>query len=284
MNILVTGATGNLGTAIVKFLQQMNTANLSVGVRDLEKAAHYKKQGLDVRVVNFDEPATLVKAFENIDRVLVMSTFGTPEQVVMHQKAVVEAAKEAGVNQLVYPSVINADTSDFYLAQTHRLREHVLFNSGIDYVILRNNWYVENEWQTVQGCLQGAPWVTAAGDGKVGWTSRIDLAEAAANVLVDEGHANHIYDLSGENLTQAQFVATLNDVANVNVQVLEVDDAAYAAMLRQGGVPENFVPMLVLHQQGMRNGDLEAKRSDLSMLLGRPETSLGDTLKQLLQG
>ena len=285
MKILVTGATGNLGSKIVEsLLAQVPASNIAVSVRDIhsEKAQGYQTQGIDVRFGDFEQPESLKATFAGVDRVFIMSTFGDFETIMRQHTNALEAAKAAGVKQIVYPSVTRADNSDFYLAGMHYAREEVIRNSGIPFVILRNNWYVENELETIQGCIAGAPWVTSAGKGKIGWVYRPDLAEAAANVLVTEGHDNKIYELSGENLTQQQFVDALGALLGKQVPLLAVDDAAYGEMLKSAGVPEAYIPMLVMTQKGIREGGLEVSSSDLETLLGRPTTSVKDALAQLL--
>jgi NAD(P)H dehydrogenase (quinone) len=211
-----------------------------------------------------------------------MSTFGDFETIMRQHTNAVEAAKAANVNQIIYPSVTRAVGNDFFLAGMHRAREIAIIESGLPYVILRNNWYVENELGTIQGCMAGAPWVTSAGEGKIGWVYRPDLAEAAANVLVANGHENKIYELSGENLTQQQFVNTLSEVLGKEVPLLAVDDASYEEMLKEAGVPEAYLPMLVMSQKGIREGGLESTHTDLEFLLSRPATSLKQALTKLL--
>ena len=286
MKILVTGANGHLGGKIVASLAKKVTADqIAVGVRDTtsEKAQQFKAAGYEVRATDFENAESLTAAFMGIDRIFIVSTFGDYETVMRHQNNAIAAAKNAKVAQVVYPSVTRAEGNDFFLAQLHRAREVALIESGLNYVILRNNWYIENELNTIQGCLAGAPWVTAAGDGKVGWAYRPDLAEAAANVLTSEGHDNKVYELSGPNLTQQQFVDAVNAVTGKEIQVLNVSDEAYADMLKQGGVPEAYLPMLTMTQSGIRAGGLESVHSDLETLLNRPATSLQDALAQLLK-
>ncbi|MGM9943528.1 MAG: SDR family oxidoreductase [Lysinibacillus sp.] len=285
MKVLVTGATGNLGSKIVEsLLAQVPASNIVVSVRDIhsEKAQAYQAQGIDVRLGDFEQPETLEAAFAGVDRVFIMSTFGDFETIMRQHTNAVEAAKAAGVKQIVYPSVTRAASSDFFLAGMHYAREEVIVKSGIPYVFLRNNWYVENELATIQGCIAGAPWVTSAGEGKIGWVYRPDLAEAAANVLATDGHDNKVYELSGENLTQQQFVDTLSDVLGKKVTLLAVDDTSFGEMLKSAGVPEAYIPMLLMTQKGIRESGLEVTSSDLETLLGRPTTSLKDALTQLV--
>lgn len=287
MRILVTGANGNLGSKIVEYLlTKLSVEEIIVGVRNeqSEKAQNYKEQGLEVRVTDFENPETLKIAFTDVDRLFIISTFGDYETVMRQHTNAANAAKVTGVKQVIYPSVTRAEGNDFFLAVMHRARELTIIESGIPYVILRNNWYVENELGTIQGCMAGAPWVTSAGEGKIGWVYRPDLAEAAANVLVaeDHKHENKIYELSGENLTQQQFVDTLNKVLEKDISVLAVDDASYEEMLKGAGIPEAYLPMLVMTQKGIRDGGLESTHSDLEFLLERKATPLKQALVQLL--
>ncbi|MGG5740990.1 MULTISPECIES: SDR family oxidoreductase [Bacillus cereus group] len=285
MKVLVTGANGNLGSKIVEYLlTRLSIEEIIVGVRDdkSEKALRYKEQGLEVRVTDFENQETLFSAFKDVDRLFIMSTFGDFNTAIRQHTNAVEAAKATGVKQIIYPSVTRAEGNDFFLAGMHRAREVAIIESGIPYVILRNNWYVENELGTIQSCMAGAPWITSAGKGKIGWVYRPDLAEAAANILVADGHKNKIYELSGENLTQKQFVDTLSEVLGKEVPLLEVDDSSYEEMLKGAGVPEAYLSMLAMTQKGVREGGLESTHTDLDFLLKRQATPLKQALTHLL--
>lgn len=86
------------------------------------------------------------------------------------------------------------------------------------------------------GVLAGAPWVTSAANGKVGWALQQDYAEATAAVLSGNGHNGHentIYELSGKNLTQEEFVSILGNVVGKEVILQQVDDTTYAGF-REG--------------------------------------------------
>jgi len=284
MKILVTGATGQLGGKIVEFLaKKVPTTDIIAGTTNLasEKAQALTAQGIEVRKTDFEDQASLVEAFTGVEKVFIISTFGDEEASARQQTNAVEAAKQVGVKQMVYSSAPKADVSDFFLAGPHRVRENIIKESGIPYVLVRNNWYVENELGTVQASLNGGSWVTSAGEGKVGWVLRADLAEATANVLASEGHDNKAYELGGENLTQAEFVAALNEVTGKGIQVIHVDDAAFGEMLK-GNVPEQLAGMLVMTQMSIREGKLVNDSADLERLLGRKPTTVKEALQQLL--
>ncbi|MEC0204685.1 SDR family oxidoreductase [Paenibacillus lautus] len=286
MKILVTGATGKLGSEIIKnLIKKVPTSDIIAGVRDphSEKAKAYEAQGIEVRLTDFEKKDTLVEAFRGVDRVFTISTFGDVETSIRQQTNAVEAAKVNKVSQMVYSSAPRADVSDFVLAGIHRERENIIKESGIPYVFVRNNWYVENELAAIQQCLNGAPWVTSAGEGKIAWVYRPDLGEATANVLAGEGHENKTYELAGENLTQQQFVDAVNEVSGKEISLLAVDSEAHARMLKEAGLPEEFVSLTVMIQKGIREGGLEAPLSDLDMLLGRKPHSVKEALQVLLK-
>jgi NAD(P)H dehydrogenase (quinone) len=283
MKILVTGATGKLGTIVVeKLLKSMPAENLAVSVRNPERADDLRSRGVDVRLGDFDRPETLNAAFAGIDRLLLISTDGDNETRIRQHLAAVEAAQRANVGFIAYTSVGNASDNPLFLAPVHRATEEAIRKTGIPYSFLRNNWYLENEIGSVQAVLAGAPWLTSAGAGRVGWATRRDYAEAAANVLAGDGHENTIYELSGKPLTQEELVAILSDVLGREVPVQQVDDDTYAAIMKNAGVPEQVVPILVAIQSGIRAGALDVESDDFEKLLGRPTTPISEGLRQMV--
>ncbi|AGT30743.1 NmrA [Geobacillus genomosp. 3] len=284
MNILVTGATGKLGTKVVEtLLKSVPAHQLAVSVRQPEKAEHLRARGVDVRHGDFDRPETLETAFQGIDRLLIISTDGDNETRIRQHTNAVNAAQRTQVGFIAYTSLANANESRLALAEVHRVTEEAIANTGIPYSFLRNNWYLENEIGTVQAVLAGAPWVTSAGTGKVGWALRQDYAEAAAAVLAGDGHENTIYELSGPLMTQEELAAALGAVLGKDVPVQQVDDAAYADIMKKAGLPDPLVSFLVDIQRGIREGSLEIESNDFEKLLGRPVTPIHDALAQLVR-
>ena len=285
MKILVTGATGKLGTKVVETLLKSVPANqLAVSVRNPEKAEGLKAYGIDVRQGDFDRPETLDTAFAGIDRILIISADGDNETRILQHTNAVAAAERAGVKFIAYTSLANATESKNLMAPPHIATEAAIIRTGIPYSFLRNNWYLENEIGSIQGAMSGAPWVTSAEAGKVGYALQQDYAEAAATVLVGNGHENTVYELSGPLLTQEELASALGIVLGKNVPAQQVDDAAYADIMKIAGVPDFVIPILVGIQQGIREGTLEVESSDFEKLLGRPVTPINEALSQLVKG
>jgi len=282
MKILVTGATGQLGSLVVEELLKLVPAEqIAVSVRDPKKAEHLAARGIDVRAADFNDYDSVVKAFAGADRVLIISTNDLANRIRQHTNAV-NAAKEAGVQFIAYTSAPNAASSPLLLAESHKQTEEAILGTGIPYAFLRNNWYLENEMGTFRAVLNGAPWVIASEQGKVGWALRRDYAEAAARVLAGQGHENKIYELGGKLRTQEELSQIFASVTGRAVQVQYVDEATYSGILEQTGMPKPVADAFAKVQTQIGEGALEVDGSDLDRLLGRAPTPPEDGIRALL--
>ncbi|WP_438434887.1 SDR family oxidoreductase [Gorillibacterium sp. sgz500922] len=281
---LVTGANGLLGSKVVRALIRLvPPEQVAVSVRDPRKAEELAKLGVEVRKGDYDDPASLDRVFAGIRRLLLISSQGDNETRIRQHRNAVEAAKRAGVSFLVYTSAPNAEHSKLFLAEVHKATEEAIRQSGIPYSFLRNNWYVENETDTVKAVLAGAPLVTSAGDGLTGWAPREEYAQAAASVLAGEGHSNTVYELGGELATYRDYAAALSKATGREVAVQQVSDEDYEAGLASAGLPAPVVQILSLIQQAIRGGELAVEGGDLAKLLGRPVVSLEEAVAELVR-
>jgi NAD(P)H dehydrogenase (quinone) len=285
MKMLVTGATGKLGSKVVEaLLKTVPAEQLAVSVRNPEKAEGLRARGVEVRQGDFDQPQNLDSTFAGIDRLLIISADGDNETRTRQHTNAVAAAERAGVKFIAYTSIVNAQESNNLFAPTHQVTEEAILKTGIPYSFLRNNWYLENEIPSIQGVLAGAPWVTSAGNGKVGWALQQDYAEAAATVLSGNGHENTIYELSGKLLTQEELASALGDILGKEVPVQHVDDAAYADIMKGVGVPDFLIPLVVDIQRSIREGTLAIESNDFEKLIGRPAAQIKQGLTQIING
>ncbi|WP_353855644.1 SDR family oxidoreductase [Bacillus sp. Bos-x628] len=281
MKLLVTGATGQLGSLVVKhLLTKVPAEQIAVSVRDPQKAAHLKKAGVNVRKGDFTQPETLESAFQGIDRLLLIST-ADGDRVKQHTAAV-NAAKAANVKFIAYTSVVNARESKLVLAHDHAKTEEAILASGIPHVFLRNNWYLENEADTIQASLNGAPFLSPIGDGRVGWATRNDYAEAAANALTLSQHQKEIYELSGPLRTHTELAHIVSQVSGQKIKVEQVDVETFGEFLASSGVPKEAVPFIKEIQNGIRGGALAIESHDFEELLGRSLTPVEEGIRQMI--
>ncbi|MCE1252111.1 MAG: SDR family oxidoreductase [Anaerolineae bacterium] len=283
MTILVSGATGQFGSLVVADLIKRGLGGqLAVSVRKPERAGALKDQGVDVRQGDFDDPASLARAFAGVERLLLVSTTDDNETRIRQHKTAIEAARAAGVKFIAYTSIVNAGQNPLVLAEVHRATEAAILASGIPYAFLRNNWYLENELGFVQAALAGAALRTSAGQGRVGWALRADYALAAAAVMATGGHENKTYELCGAPATYDELGAALGQALGRPVAVEHINDAAYAESLAGSGLPAFLVPVFADMATKIREGALDKTSSDFQKLIGRPAKPLTEAVAQLV--
>ena len=280
MKIAITGATGQLGKLVVEQLKaKTNTENMVALVRSPEKAAAL---GVEARAFDYDKPEELAVALEGIDRMLLISANTIGERVRQHRN-IIEAAKKAGVRWIVYTSLLHADTSSLNLAVEHLETEETLKKSGIDYTILRNGWYTENYTASIQGSLKAGAFVGSSGDGKISSATRADYAEAAAVVITDTNHRGKVYELAGDKAyTLNDLAAEISKQTGKNIPYNNLPESEYAQILKSFGLPGFFASAIASWDTGASKGDLFDDSRQLSKLIGRPTTPLGDAVKAAL--
>lgn len=283
MKIAITGATGQLGNLVIEQLLQLTTAqNIIALVRNVDKAEHFKAQGIELREFDYDRPETLVPALSGIDKLLLISANEIGRRTPQHQ-AVIDAAKVAGVPYIAYTSLLRADTSPLGLAQEHRETEKLIQDSGITYTFLRNNWYSENYLAGVAHTIEIGTLFGAAQDGRISSASRIDYAEAAAKVLTSTGHENKTYELAGsESFTKADLAQFISQATHKPViyQNLSADDLRQG--LIQASLPSHLIDVIVDADVQTTKGAMYSSSKDLEQLIGHKTTSIQDSIKAAL--
>ena len=283
MKIAITGATGQLGNLIIEQLLQLTAAqNIVALVRNVDKAEHFKTQGIELREFDYDRPETLVPALLGIDKLLLISANEIGRRTPQHQ-AVINAAKVAGVPYLAYTSLLRADTSPLGLAQEHRETEKLIQDSGITYTFLRNNWYSENYLAGVAHTIEIGTLFGAAQDGRISSASRIDYAEAAAKVLTSTGHENKTYELAGsESFSLSDLATFIGQAVNKDIIYQNLSAEEYTQGLTQAGLPAGLVDVIVDADIQTIQGAMYSDSKDLEQLIGHKTTSIQDAIKAAL--
>ncbi len=282
--IAITGATGHLGQLTIHALLDLGTpaAEIVALVRDPQKAADLSARGVQVRQADYTRPETLGPALQGVDKLLLISSNDVADRATP-QRNVVNAAREAGVKLLAYTSILGADTAEMRLAADHRATEADIRASGVPFVFLRNSWYLEN-YDVAQAAQFGAL-PGSAGEGKVSAASRADYAAAAAAVLTLPNQENTIYELGGDQaFTLGELAAEVQAASGRPVTYQNMDETAYAEMLRGFGVPAPLADKLADADTHLAKGELFTGSGDLRRLIGRPTTPMKQWVKDTLQG
>ena len=279
----ITGSTGHLGRLVIDGLLDQLPADQIVAVaRDTDKAGGLAERGVDVRYGDYDEPASLVSAFEGVDRLLFISASEVGKRVPQH-RAVVDAAKEAGVGLIVYTSILHAPDSEIGLADEHRQTEAMLAESGIPFVLLRNGWYTENYTGSVGAAVEHGAVLGSAGDAQVSPATRADYAAAAVAVLTADDPAGEVYELAGdESFTMTEYAAEVSRQSGAEVVYQDMPEEAYASALETMGLPQPVAHMIAQADAAARDGALYDDGRALSHLIGRPTTPLSDAVADAL--
>ena len=280
MKIGVTGATGQLGRLVVESLKSKVSAETIVAlVRNPEKAADL---GIEARAFDYTQAENLVASLRGIDKLLLISGNEVGQRLPQHL-AVIDAAKQAGVKQLFYTSILHADSSPLGLATEHLATEVAIKESGLTYTILRNGWYTENYTGSAKGAVGAGAFIGNAGDGKIASAARVDYAEAAAVVLAGEGHEGKTYELAGdEAYTLTELAAEISKQSGKTIPYNNLTEAEYAGILKSFGLPDGLAEMLANSDTGASKGGLFDDSKVLSELIGRPITSLAKVVADAL--
>jgi len=282
--ILVTGATGHLGSAVVSHLLKNTAAdNIVAFARDENKANHLKEKGVEVRIGTYDDIPSLDLAMKGIEKVLLISGNG-PTRLQQH-KNVVAAAKKAGIKHITFTSIALRDMKtsalrplmeDLYQAEDY------IKENGLTYTVLRNTLY------TGATPLFGGEKVIQTGinlptgNGKVPFALRREMGEAAANALLQNGHENKTYELTAGDLYSYEDVAdALSALKRKTVTYTDADPVTFPARLKEFGLPEIVVLLVTSFSADVKNHQFEIVTKDLEKLLGRKPASLKEGLKEV---
>ncbi len=281
--IAITGATGQLGQQVFANLLNTTAANQLVAVvRNPAKAEALSQKGVVVRQADYGDEAALTRALQGVDKLLIISSSEVGQRAPQHRN-IINAAKVAGVKFIAYTSLLHADTSPLGLADEHVATEKMLADSGIPFALLRNGWYTENYLASAPAALEHSVFIGAAGEGKIASATRADYAAAAARVIAEDGHAGKIYELAGDHgWTLSELAAELAKQSGKNVVYQNLSQADFAAALKSVGLPAGLADMLADSDVGASKGGLFDDSHTLSKLIGRPSTSLAESVKGIL--
>lgn len=280
MKIAITGASGQLGRLVIEGLRaKLPSGDIVALVRTPSKAMNL---GVDVREADYARPETLDKALVGIDTLLMISGSEVGQRLAQHRN-VIEAAQKANVRRVVYTSLLHAEQSTLSLAPEHIQTEALLDASGLSVTLLRNGWYTENYTASVGSAIANGALIGSAGQGKIASASRADFADAAVVVLTSPGHEGKTYELAGDSAyTLAELASEISRQSGKDIPYKDLSAADYAAALAGAGVPAPWPELLASSDVEVAKGALFDDGHALSKLIGRPTTSLKESVAAAL--
>ncbi|SIS67903.1 NAD(P)H dehydrogenase (quinone) [Zobellia uliginosa] len=277
MTIAVTSASGQLGASVVRqLINEIGKENVVGIARTPEKAAHL---GVEIRKGDYNSRQDFDAALKGIDTVLLVSGMDDPEKRIQQHRNVIEAAKQNGVQKIVYTSIVGDETNTAFspIVKSNRQTEVDIKESGLEWAIGRNGIYIEPDLEYIDHYAKDGEIRNCAGEGKCGYTSRGELGYAYAQMLLGNEHNGHVYNLVGEAITQATLADLINEVYGLNLKFNSVSVAEYAAE-RKKALGDFMGTIIAGIYEGIRNGVNDVP-SHYEMAAGRPHRAHIDIIR-----
>lgn len=265
--ILVTGATGKVGSEAVRRLRQQD-AHVRALVRDPRKAEGLAAVGAEIAVGDFDDRASLQAATDGVTCVVLTSAGGEPGQ----ELNVVDAAARAQVGHVVKLTSKASPDSPIARQRWHAQIEQGLTASGLTHTLLRSNAFMQNTLMSAPGIAKTHSFSSSVGAGRIGMCDARDVGAAAAAIAVEPTrHAGKTYWLSGpELLSYKDVAAILSRVLGRTVTFRPRSRQEDETEMVNAGLPGPVAAMNALAMSMFAEGDAEWLSQDMPTLLGRP--------------
>lgn len=268
--ILVTGATGTIGSRVAEALRK-DGASVRVGVRTPSKAQDLAARGLEVVALDFDRPETVTAAVQGVDRIFLLTPF--IEHFLGQVEAVVNAAKAAGVKFILRMSALgaNPDSSD-RVTREHGQCEQRVQQSGLGWAILQPTFFQDNfiNFQGQVIVATGAFYGCSAGQ-RTAYIASEDIAASAAAILRSpDAHQGKTYVLTGPNAhTDVEVASIVGDILGRPVNYVDLPPEHFKGGLLQQGAPAWMVEHIT-HLEGYKSrGEAAATAPSVKTLTGR---------------
>jgi uncharacterized protein YbjT (DUF2867 family) len=281
MKVLVIGATGNVGSQVIRSLGERGVAARAF-VRDAERAAGMLGSDVELAVGDLADRDSIDRALHGVDR-LFLACGNVPGQVGF-ECAAIDAARAAGLTRVVKLSSPDPGVdAPLIFDRWHGEIERHLLGSGLATVLLRPRTYMTNLLAYAQTIRQTGRLFAPAGSARISFVDPVDVGAAAAAALVEDGLDRAAYTLTGpEAIGFDRIARELTELAAAGDRIEYVDipdDAARVALL-DAGLPEFVADFIVGVFRSQRAGTMSATNDAVRALTGREPRSIGQFLRE----
>ena len=236
-NMLITGATGNIGKELTRYLSEKGIAFRAM-VRSLENARDIAAlPGAELVEGNFDDPQSIERALSGIEKAFLLTN--SSEKAEQQQSNFVVVAKRAGVKHIVKLSQWAADiNSPVRFLRYHAAVEQLIKDSGMTYTFLRPNLFMQGLLGFRETIIKQNQFFGAIGNAKISMIDIRDIAAVAGEALTGSGHENRTYDLTGpESLTHSEIAKKLSDALQREIRFVDISSETLKSILLSVGFP-----------------------------------------------
>jgi len=279
MTVAVTGATGNLGSRVVRGLLGRGRPVVALARRP---AAVPLRRDLVARYADYDDPASLSSALAGVDTLVFISSDGVAESVGRHHEHVVAASIDAGVRRVVYTGIIDDQPdSRFYYAAGHRATEARLAASGLRHLIARTSIFADFFLDTwLAPAFRDGELALSDGGAGMSLVTCDDVAAALAAAAL--GDRDGVIQLTGpEALTARQVAEIAGAAAGRPLAYVPLDDAGYRSRLAADRLPDWLIEAYASMFTSVREGRFAAVSTDVATVTGLPAGSFASFVSSL---
>jgi NAD(P)H dehydrogenase (quinone) len=277
MKLGVSGASGKLGQKVLQSLKEQGSGHTIVGISRSPETVAGRVEG---RRGDYDEPSSLVSAYQGLDRLLIIPSADLRPGVRGGQlKAAIDAAHQAGVGHVVLMSAAGTrESSEASVGGAYWTGEQHLIKTASKWTILRMNYYAESMAEEIQMSL-GMNMLTGLGDERVAYVSRDDLAAAAAGILRGDGHSGAIYNGTGPAIITGPDRATIvSKIVGKPIAYAAISEHQLRGGLTQAGMPPFVVEAIVEIKTTFVQGHFDILTTDIARLSGVTPKSFADVV------
>ena len=280
MTIGVTGATGGVGSAVVRGLLERGDVEAVVALARRADAVP-ARPALAVRRADYDDQASLRQAFEGLDCLVFVSSDGDAEAMGRHHRHVVAAAADAGLGRIVYTSILDIrPDSGFYYSPLHRRTEAAIAGTGIPHLFARTSVFSDFFVETwIAPALESGVLSVPAGDGEISLVTRADVAAYLASAAA-EGREG-VVEVTGPQALDLDRIASVTSAeTGRDLRYAPIGEPEYRERLERAGTPEWLRDAFASMFGSVAEGRFAAVSPTIAEAIGRP----GETYAEFVRG
>ncbi|MBE2216846.1 MAG: SDR family oxidoreductase [Ignavibacteria bacterium] len=278
-NILVTGASGNIGSRLIEHLRGKEL-NVKAGLRNIEKSKTIGGDNVELVEFDYDRPETFKNAFSGIDKLFIVPPM-VPD-FKQRFRAAIESAKKAGIKYIAKLSVSGADsTSENTFQKMHGEVEEIVRNSHIAHVTINPVEFYQNYSNFYSASIKNEGKIyLPQGKSVKSMIDVDDIAAAFAVVLTENGHEGKMYNAAAYDYTNPEIAEIFTKELGKPVEYIDVPEEAARNEMQNHNMPEWFINAMMQLHYAWKQGWMVAPHEDLFSLIKKNPKTFNEFVKE----